>query len=98
MRQEEEVQVLSGDTTPHRHQMKIGMTVAGLAAGFLLLFAVHSLTDYYMRPADTFSDPQLAYAQVEEILGLISEKMTPAAEGLARVDARIQDQVELFNK
>ena len=38
--EEEEVQVLSGETSPHRHLMKIGMTVAGLAAGFLLLFAV----------------------------------------------------------
>ena len=96
--EEEEVQILSAEKTPHRRLMKIWAPLAGIAAGLLFIYGVQTFMDYHARPADTFSDPQTAYAEVERVMGLIADKMTPATEGLAQVDARIKEQVELFKK
>ncbi len=72
--------------------------VASIAAGLLLVAGVNTMTDLYVSPEDTYKDPQEAYMEIERVLGLISDKMSPATEGLSQLDARFREQMDLFKK
>ena len=50
-------------------------TVAGIAAAVALAFCVGFGVGSHGRPKDTFTDPYLAYSQLEDAFTLISSKM-----------------------
>lgn len=50
------------------------LSIIGMAAAFLLLIGSYFLFIYKAEPKDTFSDPQLAYAETMKILREVSVK------------------------
>lgn len=67
------------------------------AAAGLVLVAGAALALYtYRSPKDTFSDPALAYAQVEKALADISARMSSCAEKTRTAEASVGKQIELI--
>lgn len=70
--------------SPARSRVRRLRTWASMAAGFLLVAGLglgYLLTP--PEPEDTFTDPALAYAQVAEVMGRISDKVAKGKEAAA---------------
>lgn len=63
--------------TPSAGKYRLPLAVSVCAAASIAVFAVLSVT---MKPADTFSDPDQAYVEVEKTLAYISSKLDRGAE------------------
>jgi len=63
--------------TPHRKYRKILRLISYPAAAVAIVtIGMHlSFQDSNPTPKDTFEDPRMAYIQIEQVLGFISEKM-----------------------
>ncbi len=66
--------------------MRVMYSLTGLAAGIVLLTGVYFLLSDKSEPADTFSDPELAYAETIRILNQVSEKMNSGMKGLEPIE------------
>ena len=63
--------------TPSAGKYRLPLAVSVCAAASIAVVAVMSAT---MKPEDTFSDPDLAYVEVEKTLAYISSKLDRGAE------------------
>ena len=63
--------------TPHRRYRKILKMISYPAAAVAVVtIGLHlSFQDSIPTPKDTFDDPKMAYVQMEQVFGFISEKM-----------------------
>jgi hypothetical protein len=57
----------------------------GIAAGLLILIASYLLLRQQSEPADTFSDPRLAYAETMKILNEVSVKLNKGTAPLKNI-------------
>ncbi len=67
-------------------RLKLMYSLSGLAAGVALLAGVYLLFGDRNKSADTFSDPELAYAETMKILYQVSEKMNAGMKGLEPIE------------
>lgn len=76
---EEEVQVAG---KPHRKYRKILRMISYPAAAVAIVTIGMriSFQDSITTPKDTFDDPKMAYMQMEQVFGFISEKMNTGLE------------------
>ena len=76
---EEEVQA---DSKPHRKYRKILRMISYPAAAVAIVTIGMriSFQDSITTPKDTFDDPKMAYMQMEQVFGFISEKMNTGLE------------------
>lgn len=74
---------------------RIFATAACVATVAVMSFAYNSISGRAV-PEDTFSDPALAYAEIERVLGNISEKTAMASKGLGRAETAIEKQINIF--
>ena len=65
--------IIAGKSSPARRAMTLIMSAA---AGIILVAGIWTAVETYRSPEDTFTDPEQAYAEVERVLTIISEKMT----------------------
>lgn len=71
--------------------------IMGIAAGIVLVAGIWTAVETYRTPEDTFSDPALAYAEVEKALSMISDRMSSGAEkadAATRAIERQRDRIE----
>jgi hypothetical protein len=61
------------------------ITYSGIAAGLLLLFGSYFLFTYKSQPKDTFSNPEIAYAETVKILFNVSSKINHDTRQLYQV-------------
>lgn len=87
------LQVLAGQEEPvSRHAQNRRMSVfsygaaAAAAIAMLLTLSLH-------EPKDTFDDPMLAYAQLEQTFGFISEKMNAGFDIAQTADPAIEKTI-----
>lgn len=69
---------------------RIFLTITGIAAGLLILTGSYFFFLRKSEPIDTFTDPQIAYAETMKILYNVSVRMNQAAQALEPV-ARMQE-------
>lgn len=87
------------DSHPIVGHRRVGAFVRWSAAACLvLLICVGTGLSLSARPKDTFSDPALAYAQVEEAFSLISSKMEKGVEMMEELEPAIETTNRLINK
>ena len=70
---------------------------AAVAAAAVLAAVLALPSTGTLEPKDTFDDPQLAYAQVEEVFQRLGQQMS---KGLARVDeaqALVEKPIQILN-
>ena len=67
--------------------------IMSAAAAILILIGSYFIFFYQTEPEDTFSDPQLAYAETMRILNEVSVKLNRGTEALKPI-ARIQDATQ----
>jgi hypothetical protein len=61
------------------------ISLLGAAAGVLILIGTYFFFVYQKQPRDTFSDPQLAYAETMKILYDVSSRLNKCTESLKPV-------------
>lgn len=71
---------------------RIYRTVTGIAAGILILAGSYFFFTYRSEPADTFSDPEIAYNEAMKILYEVSSQLNNGTRELERV-GMMQDAV-----
>lgn len=69
--------IISSGKSPARVAMTYIMSTA---AGIILAIGIWMTLQTFRTPKDTFTDPELAYAEVQKALVTISEKMNPGLE------------------
>lgn len=69
--------IISSGKSPARAAMTWIMSIA---AGVVLAVGIWTTVQTFRTPKDTFSDPEMAYAEVQKTLISISEKMNPGLE------------------
>ena len=73
--------IISSGKSPARRIMTYVMSAA---ASVVVLLGIWTAVETFRAPKDTFTDPEMAYAEVEKALVSISEKM---GSGLSRAEA-----------
>jgi hypothetical protein len=63
------------------------MTLTGAAAGFLILAASYFFFTGRQEPRDTYSDPELAYAETMKILVDVSTRLNGGTKSLRQLSA-----------
>jgi len=80
---------------------RIYLTISSIAAGLLILTATYLFLARESGPRDTYSDPEIAYAETMKILYGVSVKLNSGMEGLESVD-RMEEitgkSLEMINK
>ncbi len=80
-----------------RHERLRTLRIAGIAASVIILAGVgFSLAGLSGEPEDTFTDPYLAYAQVEETLAMISEGMKKGIDMAQESETIFVRSTEIF--
>lgn len=77
------------------------LTAISAAAGILLLIGSYFLFIRRSEPADTFSDPQIAYAETIKVLYDVSSRLnhgTKALESVAKMQNAASKSIATFNK
>ena len=67
-----------------------------LSAGMAAALALFLVLNHQAKPVDTFSNPALAYAEVEHALQRISDKATIAYDQVEMAETMIEKQMEIF--
>ncbi|MBO7436380.1 MAG: hypothetical protein J6T97_01030 [Bacteroidaceae bacterium] len=76
MSSKEEDEVKETHTHHHRYRKILKMISYPAAAVAVVTIGLHlSFQDSIPTPKDTFDDPKMAYVQMEQVFGFISEKM-----------------------
>ena len=71
--------------------------IAATAASVVLLAGIgFSIAGFSDDPKDTFTDPYLAYAQIEETLAMISEGMKKGIDMAQESEAIFVKSTEIF--
>jgi hypothetical protein len=84
-----------------KHNRQLSITVFSAAATVLILISSWFLLNRQKEPQDTFSDPQLAYAETIKILSDVSVKLnhgTQALKEISRVQNKAQLSIESFDR
>lgn len=68
--------------------------IMGIAAGIVLAAGIWTAVETYRTPEDTFSDPALAYAEVEKALSMISDRMSSGVEKAESAGKAIERQMD----
>jgi hypothetical protein len=80
-----ESRIMKGvDESSHRSRMVV-ITRLGIAAGILIIIGLWFFFSANRHPADTFNDPELAYAETMKVLVKISEQMNHTQAALEPV-------------
>lgn len=76
------VDEVQADSKPHRKYRKILRMISYPAAAVAIVTIGMriSFQDSITTPKDTFDDPKMAYMQMEQVFGFISEKMNTGLE------------------
>ena len=80
---------------------RIYLTLSSIAAGLLVLTATYFFLTRESGPRDTYSDPEIAYAETMKILYDVSVKLNSGMEGLesvGRMEEITGKSLELINK
>jgi hypothetical protein len=88
-------------TQKSRYARRRFMAYSGIAATFLLLIGSYFLFFQKTEPRDTFSDPQIAYAETMKILNDISVKLnkgTKALQPLTRINNATRTSLKTIDK
>lgn len=81
MESKEEEEVREAHVSHRRYRKILRMISYPAAAVAIVTIGMHiSFQDSITTPKDTFDDPRMAYAQMEQVLGFISEKMNTGME------------------
>lgn len=81
MESKEEEEVREAHVLHRRYRKILRMISYPAAAVAIVTIGMHiSFQDSITTPKDTFDDPRMAYAQMEQVLGFISEKMNTGME------------------
>jgi hypothetical protein len=64
---------------------RIYRTVTGIAAGILILTGSYFFFTYRSEPADTFSDPEIAYNEAMKILYAVSAQLNNGTRELGKI-------------
>jgi hypothetical protein len=64
---------------------RIIITLSAIAAGLIILAATYFFLEQNIKPRDTFSDPEIAYAETMRILTNVSVKLNKGTQALTRV-------------
>lgn len=73
------------------------LKIAAIAASIVLLAGVgFSIAGFSDAPKDTFTDPYLAYAQIEETLAMISEGMKKGIDMAQESETIFVKSTEIF--
>lgn len=67
--------------------------ITGIAAAAIVALTV-GLSLQYRGPKDTFDDPALAYAKVQEVFGQISSGMQQGVDAVGQSGQMISDEIE----
>lgn len=76
-----------GNTAQSVRRRRLYMTLTGAAAGFLILAASYFFFTGRQEPRDTYSDPELAYAETMKILIDVSARLNKGTESLAQLNS-----------
>ena len=76
-----------GNTVQSGRRRRLYMTLTGAAAGLLILAASYFFFTGGPEPRDTYSDPELAYAETMKILIDVSARLNKGTESLAQLNA-----------
>ena len=80
-----------------RQEQKRATKIAATAASVVLLAGIgFSIAEFSDAPKDTFTDPYLAYAQIEETLAMISEGMKKGIDMAQESEAIFVKSTEIF--
>jgi len=80
---------------------RIYLTLSSIAAGLLVLTATYLFLTRESGPRDTYSDPEIAYAETMKILYDVSVKLNSGMEGLesvGRMEEITGKSLELINR
>ena len=81
MESKEEEEVKETHVSRKRYRKILGMISYPAAAVAIVTIGMRiSFQDTITAPKDTFDDPKMAYAQMEQVFGFISEKMNTGME------------------
>ena len=72
--------------------------MTGIAAGIVMVAGLWTAVLDYRTPKDSFTDPEMAYAEVEKALATISEKMNPGLEKAAAAEKTIERNLTAIKK
>jgi len=95
---EESSGLLAGDNAPRSRSARFWVPVASLAAAAAVAAAVILPRALEKAPIDTYTDPYLAYAQVEATFRLISDKMSVGVELAGEANSTAQKPLQLLQK
>lgn len=84
----------AGDGERRFRLRRIRWAVGGIAAGLLLVAGLSLTIASRSEPEDTFSDPKLACAEVEKVMHLISERLTPVRESVDLAGELFKKQID----
>lgn len=76
---------------------RLWIPIVSLAAAAAVA-AVVVVPQIRQAPVDTYQDPYLAYAQVEEAFRLISDKMAAGMELAGEANTTVQKPLQILNK
>lgn len=80
-----------------RSRMRRTMTwIVSVAAGVVILAGLSMAVVTFRTPKDTFTDPAMAYAEVERAFSMISEKMGGGVSRAGEAEESIQKQIHRF--
>ena len=80
-----------------RQEQKRATKIAATAASVVLRAGIgFSIAEFSDAPKDTFTDPYLAYAQIEETLAMISEGMKKGIDMAQESEAIFVKSTEIF--
>ncbi|HZV46857.1 MAG TPA: hypothetical protein VFG06_05875 [Thermodesulfovibrionales bacterium] len=80
---------------------KLYISLAGIAAGLLILTGSYFFFLYHTEPPDTFSDPEIAYAETMKILYDVSARLnrgTQALEPIGKMQEVTDKSLKTINK
>jgi hypothetical protein len=84
-----------------RHSKQRYIAIFSTAAAILILVSSLFFLNSLKEPRDTFSDPQLAYAETKKILNEVSVKLnhgTQALKEISKLQSKAQFSMDSFNR
>lgn len=85
------------EDAPPRSRLRKLYPTLGIAAALILMFGLLFILANQRSPRDTYSDPDIAYAETKKILLKVSGNLNSGVEELANVDAINEGMDDLNN-
>jgi len=99
MEKAEEVLSFIGDapsSLPHTGR-KLILRVSGLAASFALVASI-GLAWHERPPKDTFDDPALAYAELEDTFAMIGKSLAMGSAAMDEAESKMSRPIKAFER